>query len=369
MVARGGSRMDWTMRLLPVLMLPVAVLLNAWASVPDLGLPLFAATPLIVATFFSPRSGAVMAGVCLVVVCALDVARGRSFVETTVDILVVGLVNGIGVWVAHIARQREADLGVARRIAEFAQDAVLPRPPERIGSLRCAARYRPALSEAQVGGDFYAVAIAPGGARAMIGDVRGKGMEAVASVALVVGAFREHAEEASSLAELAARIDRAMDREEHLTDESAVLEGFATVLLVEIDATEHTARLLSFGHTEPYLVTAERVVRVPVREAYLPLGSGLADPRTAGPPQEVPFPPGTALLLLTDGVTEARDAGRRFFDPERGMQPMSAADPGQLADALVDQVSRWTGGARQDDMALLVLSHADAVTGARVDST
>lgn len=313
MVARGGSRMDWLMRLLPVVILPVAVTLNAWASVPDLGLPLFAATPLIVATFFSPRSGAVLAGFCLVVVCVLDVARGRSFVETTVDILVVGLVNAIGVWVAHLAQRREADLGVARRIAEFAQHAVLPRPPDQLGSLRCAARYRPALSEAQVGGDFYAVATASVGVRAMIGDVRGKGMEAVAAVALVVGAFREHAEEASSLAELG-------------------------------------------------------VLRVPVQEAYLPLGSGLADPRTAGPPQELPFLPGTALLLLTDGVTEARDAARRFFDPERGMRPMSAADPGRLADALVDRVNRWTGGARQDDMALLVLSHADASMGVRADS-
>ncbi|MCK1795852.1 serine/threonine-protein phosphatase [Streptomyces sp. XM4193] len=369
MVARGGRRLDWLIRLLPVVMLPLAVLLNTMESVPDLGLPLFAATPLIVATFFSPRAGAVTAGICLVVVTVLDVARGRSFVETTVDILAVGLVNAIGVWVAHVARQRETDLGVARRIAEFAQNAVLPRPPAHVGRLRCDARYRPALSEARVGGDFYGIAAAPTGVRAMIGDVRGKGVEAVAAVAVAVGAFREHAEDAESLAELAARIDRALVREDHWMEETAALEGFSTVLLVEVDTTTNTARLLNFGHTEPYLVTAERVVRAPLGESWLPLGSGLGDPRTAGPPREVPFPPGTALLLLTDGVTEARNAERRFFDPELHMPPTATDDPVLLADVLVERVGRWTGGARQDDMALLVLTHAVAEPEPRLGSS
>ena len=75
-------------------------------------------------------------------------------------------------------------------IAETAQRAVLRTMPTAIGSVGLAARYVSATAEALVGGDLYEVAATPYGVRVIVGDVRGKGLEAVQTAAAVLGAFR-----------------------------------------------------------------------------------------------------------------------------------------------------------------------------------
>jgi serine phosphatase RsbU (regulator of sigma subunit) len=61
-------------------------------------------------------------------------------------------------------------------------------------------------TKAQVGGDVYAVRATPFGVLAIIGDVRGKGLQAVSTVGLVIGAFRHEAGRAATLPELADRL-------------------------------------------------------------------------------------------------------------------------------------------------------------------
>ncbi|WP_425585255.1 SpoIIE family protein phosphatase [Yinghuangia aomiensis] len=82
--------------------------------------------------------------------------------------------------------------------------------------------------------------------RCLIGDVRGKGLEAVATAAVVLGSFGEAAHDQPDLARLAERRDASARR--HADDD----EAFVTARLVEVDATA-AARVLSCGHPAPYL--------------------------------------------------------------------------------------------------------------------
>ena len=91
---------------------------------------------------------------------------------------------------ARIRVRREQELQQMTAIAEAAQHALLRVMPSSIGSLGFAARYVSATEQALVGGDLYEVAESTEGVRVIVGDVRGKGLEAVQMAATVLAAFR-----------------------------------------------------------------------------------------------------------------------------------------------------------------------------------
>jgi serine phosphatase RsbU (regulator of sigma subunit) len=139
-------------------------------------------------------------------------------------------------------------------------------------------------------------------------------------------------------------------------------ENFVTALLVEIPPDATTVSLLSLGHTAPYFVRAGQVASVEPTAPGLPLGMDF--PTTNGPakPDTVDWPSGTTLLLVTDGVTEARDRKGTFYDPSLGLAGARHSSPGELVDALAHSVTRWTGRQHQDDMAILALARDETPT-------
>ncbi|MER6982497.1 SpoIIE family protein phosphatase, partial [Streptomyces carpinensis] len=92
--------------------------------------------------------------------------------------------------------------------------------------------------------------------------------------------------------------------------------------------------------------------REPQPQRQLP-GAGTSGQRAA---DVFPLNPGASLLLVTDGVTEARDGSGAFYDPSIRLTPGAYTSPQRLVDALVRDVHRWTGRQSQDDMAVLVLT-------------
>ncbi|WP_405682905.1 SpoIIE family protein phosphatase [Streptomyces sp. NBC_00057] len=68
--------------------------------------------------------------------------------------------------------------------------------------------------------------------------------------------------------------------------------------------------------------------------------------------------PGALLLLITDGVTEARNRTGTFYDPCASAVLTDARfmDPGGLVHAVTADVARWSGDGHQDDMSILAVA-------------
>jgi serine phosphatase RsbU (regulator of sigma subunit) len=345
------------LRGVPVLMILGGAAADLFGPEPYLGLPFLASAPLVASVLFRWRTSIVTVAVVGVIVVGVDLQLRRPAAPLFVDLAVVLLVSVIGLWVKWLMDRQSRHLAVAQDIAEAAQRAVLPDPPTRLGSLQIAARYEAAQAEAQVGGDLYAVRATPFGVRAIIGDVRGKGLPAVSTVCQVIGAFRHEAGRAATLSELADRLHNALTVEK---DPSKVdhFESFVTALLVEIAPDATKASLLSRGHTAPYLLRTGEVTVLEPSAPGLPLGMDLPAADDAARPDTVDWPPGATLLLVTDGITEARGRDGTFYDPVVGLAHIRSSTPRELVDSLARSVTRWTGGQRQDDMAVLALKPA-----------
>ncbi|MFE1319623.1 PP2C family protein-serine/threonine phosphatase [Kitasatospora phosalacinea] len=309
------------------------------------------AVPAVVALAFGPP---VIVGAAVVAVgtrwvfTLSDPGRNGAAVGTTAVIL------GIAALGCFVVRRREraaARLVSIATVAETAQRAVLRPVPAAVGPYAIAAGYRAAARDARIGGDLYAVADTPSGLRTLIGDVRGKGLDAVATAAVVLGAFHEAVLDAPSLGALAGRLDTSLRR--FLTDDP---ESFVTVFLLEADS-DGTVRGLSCGHPAPLLLHGSTVSELPVPPG-LPLGLRDEAGTPAGTPPEPPvthLEPGDTLLLYTDGLAEARDRSGAFYPLPARLAACAGLPPRALVDRLQRDAHAFAGGT-DDDAALLALT-------------
>ncbi|MFD3663295.1 PP2C family protein-serine/threonine phosphatase [Streptomyces sp. NPDC058659] len=364
---RGARRF---LRALPPLIIVGGVVFDLSTPATYTAAPLFSAAPLIAAPFFSTLT-TLLTGIAAVLACVgLHVYNGTATeVPALTEVFTVVTVSALAMLVNRVVRRSGERLASARVIAETAQKAVLPTPDERIGGLQCAARYEAAQADAFIGGDLFAVQDTPHGVRLVVGDVRGKGMEAVEAVAVVIGAFREAAEQEASLEGVAQRLERALAREGTRRHGLDAFEGFTTAVLAEIPRADGTGggegdagsvRVVNRGHPPPLLLYADGNLDVlDPAEPALPLGMGelAAWPDRA---EERPYPRGATLLFYTDGLSEARNAEGVFYDPASRLAGRIFPGPEELLDALVDDVRLHTGGGSTDDMALLALSRPAA---------
>ncbi|MFF2652350.1 PP2C family protein-serine/threonine phosphatase [Streptomyces sp. NPDC058045] len=258
-----------------------------------------------------------------------------------------------------------------RRVAGAAQNALLGPLPPQVAGLALAARRLSADGHAALGGDLYEVASTEHGVRVVIGDVRGHGLAALGTAAALLGGFREAAHDEPELAGVLRRLERTHARHQRLragrrpADRAWGGEDFVTVLLLQI-AADGRMTALNCGHPWPYRLrgpaagapgAARRVEQLHADDPLPPLGSFPL-------PAELPplscglLRPGEALFLHTDGASDARDAAGRFFplraalaDTVRRAQPA----PRAVVGAVHSRLLRHTGGAPEDDVALLVL--------------
>ncbi|MGE9277487.1 PP2C family protein-serine/threonine phosphatase [Streptomyces rochei] len=354
---RGRNRYGRVLvRLLPVLLIVIAVLYDSFTPRYFTAGPLYTAAPLVAAAVYS-RRGTVLTGITVVaVVVGLQLRKEViHYVDSLTELITIATVAVLAVFVNAFVRRAGEQLVSVREIAEAAQRAVLPEPAERIGGFEIAACYEAAQADAFIGGDLYAVQDSPRGVRLVVGDVRGKGMGAVAAVAVVIGAFREAAEQEATLEAVAQRLERALAREGTRRDGLDAFEGFTTAVLAELPHGDGVVRILNRGHPPPLLLYADGTLHpLPARESALPLGMGELGvwPDRA---EQAPFPAGATLLLYTDGLSEARDAEGEFYDPHERLAGHVFRHPADLLDALAEDVRRHSGGGMADDMALLAV--------------
>ncbi|MPY48065.1 PP2C family protein-serine/threonine phosphatase [Streptomyces acidicola] len=344
---RGAAPPPIWVRVLPVALLGVVCAATLSSREPlDIGFLLGAIPPLAVLSY-GPAATAILGALVIGLfhVPALQLNRpGNS------DLLTLIFVAVLSVFVAFVRSHRDAQLVTVRTVAEAAQRAVVPPLPERVGPVRCAGLYRAAQRGTLVGGDFFDVRDGPYGVRAVMGDVQGHGLSAVATVASLLGAFRESVLDQRDLESVAAHLDRRL-----VVDSAAVqhAELFATGMLLEFSADAHTVRIVACGHPPPLLMRDGHATELAVAPG-LPFGLGLGD----GPPAEelsVELRPGDRLFLASDGVLEARDESGAFYPLVDRIASLDDGDPATLTEHVWADLVRHCGVIR-DDATMLVLT-------------
>jgi sigma-B regulation protein RsbU (phosphoserine phosphatase) len=296
--------------------------------------------PYLASATTSARRTAVVAVVSLgfgVGLALYDSVPAGPFVLRTV-VLLAAAALAPAVAAARERQQRQA-LELAH-VAEVAQLAVLTPVPPLAGPVALATAYRSASREALIGGDLYAVVERPNGVRILVGDVRGKGLDAVQLAAVVLSVFRETAPGPPSLDQVALAMDRRL--QPYLQD-----EDFVTAVFADIDASG-AAELLSCGHPPPILVRAHTHLLLEPTEAAAPLG---LDPQPRM--DSVQLQRGDRLLFYTDGLIEsrARDGGFVDLDP---LLVSLADDPLDAALRRILDRLHAAAGETRDDLALLL---------------
>lgn len=236
----------------------------------------------------------------------------------------------------------------ARSLASTLQQTLIPPTTPVVPGLDLAAAYRPAGDGTEVGGDFYDVFQLRDDEWVVgIGDVRGKGVHAATVTALSRYTLRAAAVSAPAPSAALHALNDALLRDE--------TDRFCTVALLRICREDDGWQgVLSLGgHPQPLLRTADGVVTA-VGEPGMLLGV-VDEPAVRD--TAVSLRPGDALVLFTDGVTEARDEGEMFG--ERRLVESVAAHTGSaqaLTDGVLADVLRYQQGWPRDDIALVTVA-------------
>ncbi|MFF8031952.1 SpoIIE family protein phosphatase [Streptomyces sp. NPDC016626] len=270
--------------------------------------------------------------------CVLSYARPHRFAteERAVLTSLAGLIAQ--------ALERALLYDAKHRLAHGLQEALLPHTLPSLAGIETAARYLPATQGMEIGGDFYDLMPTQGMAAAVIGDVQGHNVTAAGLMGQIRTAVRAY----TAVGQAPEEVMRSTNR--LLLDLGSDL--FASCLYLRIDPAGGRAVMSRAGHPPPLLCRPDGRVRV------LDLAGGPLlgiDGSASYPSTEVALPPGSLLVLYTDGLVESpgtdfedalADLGRRLHD--LGDRPLD-----DLADALVQHGADAEG--RLDDIALLLL--------------
>jgi phosphoserine phosphatase RsbU/P len=239
----------------------------------------------------------------------------------------------------------QRELAIAREI----QLGMLPHELDLTPEIDIAADMRPAQL---VGGDFYDVfPVGPDEYCVTIGDVSGKGVPAALFMVRTLTLMRTELLKAQPLQEALRNVNL------RLCEENTACM-FATMVIAIVNKHTGSVRYLNAGH-DPILFGGQGV-------AYrsLPPPGGILAGMDEGATYEVAtltLAKDDALVLYTDGITEAMSREGRFFTLDRLMACLDE-NPGEsaqgLADRIASAVEAFVDGAPQsDDLTLVILQY------------
>ncbi|MFJ8884976.1 SpoIIE family protein phosphatase [Streptomyces sp. NPDC102402] len=289
---------------------------------------------------------------------ALTVARvapGSSYTDAEVFVLAdIARRTGLVMEAAELFEQQ-------RHVAETMQRQLFTPLPQ-VDHLTLAARYRPAESAAEIGGDWYDSFLLGDGVLTMvIGDVVGHDLKAAAHMAEVRNMLRALAWDRTEPPSLIMRrLDEAMT---HTSDAPMATCVFARVEGAEGGPWE--LHWVNAGHPPPLLITADGRTRF-LEDGHGPL-LGLSSALHMGlgwPDARADLPPRSTLLLYTDGLVESRtrDIAAGLATLRRHAAELAGRDVEEFLDELLARIDP-----SGDDVALLVLRTPPAGVGAGDD--
>ncbi|NDZ78845.1 serine/threonine-protein phosphatase [Streptomyces sp. SID10853] len=246
--------------------------------------------------------------------------------------------------------RREVELHQARvELAEALQRNMLPAHLPDLPGLRTAARYTPARSGLDIGGDWYDGFPLPDGSLGFaIGDVQGHDVEAAAFMGQIRIGMRAIATTASDPGEIIGRTNNLL-----LSVNSTL---FATCTVLRFDPVTWEIDSARAGHVPAVWALADGRTGIIDDAGGLPLG--IAE-KQRYPVTRRRLTGQGAFILITDGVIEGPS-----FSIEKGLEAvmrrasvLAGSGAGELADEII-KAAVLTG--HEDDAAVLVLCHDSA---------
>lgn len=281
-------------------------------------------------------------------------STGRQFRQEDVDLLgTVAAHTGMALHASRVAQQLaqrerlERDLGVARQI----QRSLLPAAPPAVVGLDFAIHYEPAY---QIGGDFYDfIWHDPTHLALAVGDVAGKAISAALYMARLTSELRSRA----GIARTPARLLRRVNTEMVTIGDDGM---FATLVYCLYDLETRTLVFTNAGHCVPLLRRGDRVFPLHADRAHIaPIG---VVPDLEAGEARVQLLSGDMLVLVSDGVLEARDARGHEYGVGRLSRRIRTAR-GTCEDvvkAILTDVDSHVGQAAQgDDMTIVAMAIDD----------
>jgi CheY-like chemotaxis protein len=245
-----------------------------------------------------------------------------------------------------VALENQRLYAVEHQTALTLQRAMLPNVVPQTDELEVAVRYLAASDTVEIGGDFYeAVQLSDQVTMLAVGDVVGHSLHAATVMAELRHTLRAYATLGMGAPEILSRLG-AMLRLSH--------PGVtATMCIAELDLRGEL-RVTNAGHIPP-LVRAGGTARYVLGHGpLLGIASGRATPEVT-----VAFPPGSELLMVTDGLVE-----RRGEDIDVGLERLRLLLESHIgeAEALCDDVLRKLTAADQlfDDVAIVAVRRRPA---------
>jgi sigma-B regulation protein RsbU (phosphoserine phosphatase) len=232
-------------------------------------------------------------------------------------------------------------------IARSIQTSFLPERMPEIPGYDISAVMIPAM---EVGGDFYdIIPAAEGKCVFVIADVSGKGVSAALFMAMSRTLLRAGLEGATDLA-------KALHTANRMISQNAPSSMFVTVFSAILDPVNLTMTCINAGHNPPLIVRGESGEYLFLREGGVAMGV-LEDMEST--PEHVQLRPGDLVILYTDGVTEAFDAGYVAFGEDRLVQIVQECrnlPASTVRERIISGIRAFTGPASQsDDITLVVI--------------
>ncbi|WP_371680357.1 PP2C family protein-serine/threonine phosphatase [Streptomyces sp. NBC_01276] len=264
---------------------------------------------------------------------------GRAF-DVHDENIVVALASAAGIAIDNVRLLEQV-----RASSEQFQRLLLPTLPD-LGPFAAAAIYRPAAEPNALGGDWYDAIPLPDGAVALvIGDVVGHDLQAAAAMAAIRNMLR------SLLFELGGppsavltQLDRTLQA---ITDTPVTTTGLA-----RIEPAGGGWRMLwsTAGHVPPLLITPGGPPYYLFAEPGLPLN---VDSEQHRPDRTHPLPPGTTVVLFTDGLVEHPD--HPIDESLDALAELAAVHASLPLEAFVRALAEGHPSDGHDDMAVLAL--------------
>ena len=203
--------------------------------------------------------------------------------------------------ISHMSPEEARSLEMQLELAQSVQRSLLPQHGPETDALDTAAFSRPAQI---VGGDYFDFFRFKGGAQGLaVADVAGHGISASLRMASVQTLLRTLIPGSDSPADIMAQIHR-------LLVHNIRFSTFVTLFLGAIDTSTGTMKYANAGHPPPLMISGDGSPEQWLRGTGPALGM-LDD--SVFREQEVRVPPGSLLVLYTDGITEATDdSGEEF---------------------------------------------------------